>query len=109
MESNYEIATKKIVPKVRNALVEELKYKYDKTEEEIAKLLGITQAAISKKLKKGIQNKGSENEIHIDKELITEYAKKIEEGKETAQRCICKICNSVNDFGCAFSAVKNEG
>ena len=38
MNSNYEFATKKIVPLVRQVLALELKTKYNKTEDEIAKL-----------------------------------------------------------------------
>ncbi len=107
MESRYEIATKTIVPLVREALVIELTEKHNKTEEEIASILGVTQAAISKKIKKNLNRKIDEK-INIDKSLIEEYAIKIVDGSETAQNCICKVCNSVNDFGCKFSSIKNK-
>lgn len=106
MESSYEIATRKIVPLVRSALVNELIYKYNKTEDEVANILGITQAAISKKIKNNELRKKLEGDINIDNGIIEDYAKKIIDGSETAQRCICKICNSVNDFGCVFSSLK---
>ncbi len=108
MSSSYEIATRKIVPIVRSALVAELKTKYNKTEQEIARILGITQAAISKRINKTIEAPLKNEELVIDKKIIEDYTKKIVEGTETAQRCICSICNSINDFGCKFSSVKND-
>ncbi|MGC8479059.1 MAG: hypothetical protein ACP5M9_00075 [Candidatus Micrarchaeia archaeon] len=109
MPSNYENATKKIVPLVRGILILELKNKYNQTEEEIAKKLGVTQAAISKRLRT-LKSDIEKNTYYkeIDKTLIESYAKKIVDGKESADRCICAACKSINDFGCEFSSVKND-
>ncbi len=110
MESNYEIATKKIIPIVRGMLILELKNKYNKTEEEIAKKLGITQAAISKRLKTLNSESIKDNEYYnkIDIKMFEEYSRLISEGSETAEKCICAVCTSLNDFGCKFSSIKKN-
>ncbi|MEM0201510.1 MAG: HTH domain-containing protein [Candidatus Micrarchaeaceae archaeon] len=110
MESSYEIATKKIVPVVRGMLILELKNKYHKTEEEIAKKLGITQAAISKRLKTLNDESIKNNEYYekIDRKMFEDYTRLIAEGNETVEKCICSVCMSLNDFGCKFSSAKKN-
>lgn len=110
MESSYETATKKIVPVVRGMLILELKNKYNKTEEEIAKKLGITQAAISKRLKTLNSESIKNNEYYkrIDMKMFENYSRLIAEGNETAEKCICAVCMSLNDFGCKFSSLRKN-
>ncbi len=105
MASGYEKAMKEVIPTIRYALVKELKVKYNKKEEDIARSLEVTQAAISKYLRGKISEKIRDLETRVDKELIDKYAKRIAGGdKEAANICICTACKAINDFGCKFSS-----
>ncbi len=102
--SGYEKANREIVPAVRYALIKALKTRYNKREEEIARELGMTQAAISKYLNGRLSEKVRAVERRIDRSTIDVCAKNIIEGnRDMVGVCICRVCNKLNDFGCSFS------
>ena len=104
MTSTYEVAEKEVLPAVRYVLIEELSNRYHQKEVQIAKELGITQAAISKYLNGKVSDKIKEISKKLDRTLIDVYAKKIAEGdKNMVNACICTVCTNLNDFGCKFS------
>ncbi len=108
MTSAYETGEKEILPAVRYALIQELSDRYHQKEEQIAKELGITQAAISKYLNGKISDKVKGISDKLDRKLIDIYAKKIAEGDQSmVNACICTVCNKLNDFGCKFSHAKS--
>jgi predicted transcriptional regulator len=103
----YEIAAKEVIPAVRLALIKELKTKYNIKEEEISSYLGITQAAVSKYIREKYSVKIKDIEAKLDRGIIESYAKEIASGKIGAVNlCICKICTTVNNFGCSFASTK---
>ena len=110
MASGYDMATKEIIPAVRYALIKTLKTKYNKREEEIARDLGMTQAAISKYLNGRLSDRVRAFERKIDTAVIDSCAKDIKDGNSnTTNACICMVCNKFNNFGCAFSKAAHPG
>ncbi len=104
MPSMYETATNEIVPAIRSYIAKELK-KHGMSEESIANLLGVAQAAISKYLNERYSDKVKEIEGTIDKKTIDAYLNKMLSGdKAYVSACICKICQSIGTFDCAFSS-----
>ena len=100
MGTDCEMFTKKYLPSVRAYLVKQLYQKYQLTQEEVSKILGITQPAVSQYLT-GVR--GSKIELHqrvINK--INENAKKIyslyKDSKLNAidiKETFCDICGEI--------------
>ena len=110
MPSKYELASDETVPVARSIIAKALIGKYNLTESEAAKRLGVAQAAVSKyvtgKYSDNIRGKikSMEAKMQDQKELIDVYMKKISEGREEyVNACICTMCNVANGFNCAFS------
>ncbi len=107
MQNGYERASKEIVPAARVVIARRLKEKYNMTETDIAKILGIAQAAVSKYLNEDYSKlvESTAHEINMDE--IDRYIEKISKGDQIAvKKCICSVCNTMNDFDCSLSAVK---
>ncbi len=108
MSIGYERAAKEIIPAIRSAIAKELKNKYKIKEEEIAKYLGIAQAAVSKYISGKYSKKVSEIEEMLDKKMIEHYAGRIFKNEEgSVDACVCTICNKMNPFDCRFSKAEN--
>ena len=102
---DYEKADKEIVPAARLFIASELKRRYNMKEQEIADLLGVAQAAVSKYLNDRYSEKvaGLKEQIMKD-ERFNYYIEKIHERKEHyVELCICTICRTLTKFNCKFS------
>ncbi|MCD6195722.1 MAG: helix-turn-helix domain-containing protein [Staphylothermus sp.] len=98
-----EVIGKKILPLIRSYVARELIEKYKFTQIEVAKKLGITQAAVSQYLhhKRGAKSMKEFKEVIP---LIEEYSKKLAEKivvNNISQREIimeiCKICATIRE------------
>ena len=98
-----EVIGKKILPLIRSYVARELIEKYKFTQIEVAKKLGITQAAVSQYLhhKRGAKSMEEFKEVIP---LIEEYSKKLAEKivvNNISQREIimeiCKICATIRE------------
>ena len=104
MPTMYESATNEIVPAIRSYIAKELK-NHGMSEEKIAELLGVAQAAISKYVNEKYSEKVKEIESKIDASIINAYMAKMLNGEAVyVNACICKICQSLCAFDCAFSS-----
>lgn len=89
--------TKFVLPAVRAAVAEELKEKYNYTQEEIANALGVVQVAVSKYLNKRYSKKIEEIKEYIkSKALADEIVKSIvnKEEKEKIENKINLLCEN---------------
>lgn len=106
MES-YEVAVKQVIPAARLSIIKSLNSKYRLNETQISRIMGISQAAVSKYL----SGKYSDGVVHmekmVDQRLVEECTQAVAgmkgEAEGTVNMYICRICKSVNDFGCKFS------
>lgn len=110
MPSKYEVASDETVPAARSIIARALVGRYHMKEVEVAKYLGVAQAAVSKyvtgKYSDNIRDRirGMEAKLQAHRDLIDGYIKRISEGKEEyVNVCICTMCSMANDFACAFS------
>ena len=95
MKTNYEIAYGRIIPNFRRAVAQEMSLHYHLTQNEIAKRLGITQAAVSKYLSSGKSAKGSKE--------VTRFIEATMKGDSKARRgALCRACQTSRRFDCAF-------
>ncbi len=110
MPSKYEIAADETVPVAKSIIARALVEKYNIREADVARYLGVAQAAVSKyvtekysdSLKKKVEE--IEGKIQGHREVIDEYIRKIAEGKdEYVNVCVCTICSVANNIMCAFS------
>ncbi|EET89629.1 MAG: hypothetical protein LVQ97_01680 [Candidatus Micrarchaeales archaeon] len=91
MTNEYNYVTKTFLPALKSRVAKLLYLEYDFNQQEIAGLLDITQAEVSKYL----SNKNSYSKIPIkfDKIKLEELAKNIKNKNEyRAQKMICSIC-----------------
>jgi predicted transcriptional regulator len=103
MPTMYETATNEILPAIRSYIAKEL-MKHGMSEEKIANLLGVAQAAISKYVNEKYSEKVKEIESKIDTKIIDAYITKMLGGEKVyVNACICKICQSICAFDCVFS------
>lgn len=94
-----ELAVKYILPAFRSLIARNLIYKYNLSQVEAAKLLGITQAAVSYYLseKRGKKIKYFEN-LREMKELTSSVADRLEKGEmgyEEVMVEFCAICKKI--------------
>src|SRR5437588_8033995 len=102
MPTMYETATNEIVPAIRSYIAKELVNKHKMSEESVAKLLDVAQAAISKYLNGKYSERVKEIERTLNKDILEKYINEIVEGSKVhLNACICKLCQSVNSFDCA--------
>jgi len=108
--NGYERASDEIVPAVRLVIAMELRSRYNMTEERIAIILGVAQAAVSKYLNGKSSATVKEISERIDRTKISRHIEAIAKGDEAAlNQCICSLCSALNKFDCKFSAVSNVG
>lgn len=105
-----ELMAKQFLPAIRARVAKELSKKYNFNQIEIAKQLGVTQAAISKYISgdyaKNIKNFEKNKKV---KEISDEIALKISQKKMTRDELISKICHSceviLGDHDCNFGLI----
>ena len=102
MQFPCEILAKDIIPAIRAIMVKELKEKYKKPQHEIAKILGITETAVSYYLR---GTRGG-NAIQIIKktemyetilELVEDFANSPPNFEEIIAK-VCSICSRVRPY-----------
>jgi predicted transcriptional regulator len=95
MPTNYDIAYGKIIPAFRRAVAKEMSAHYHLKQAEIAKRLGITQAAVSKYLSSGKAAASSKE--------VSRFIKASIKGDHNAGRgALCRACQAERKFDCAF-------
>ena len=108
--NGYERASDEIVPAVRLVIAMELRSRYNMTEERIASILGVAQAAVSKYLNGKSSQTVKDISGQIDRAKISRHIEAIAKGDETAlNQCICSLCSVLNKFDCKFSALNAAG
>jgi predicted transcriptional regulator len=91
MTNEYNYVTKTFLPALKSRVAKLLYLKYKFNQQEIAGLLDITQAEVSKYLSD--KNAYSKSSIKFDEMKLEELAKNIKNKKEyRAQKLICSIC-----------------
>jgi predicted transcriptional regulator len=97
MQTNYEIAYGKIIPEFRRAVAREMHAHYHMKQSDIAKRLGITQAAVSKYLNSGVVKESKQY-----KEVATFIKASLEGNEKLGRQALCKACQTSRKFDCAF-------
>ncbi|MCX8188731.1 MAG: XRE family transcriptional regulator [Nitrososphaeria archaeon] len=101
-KSRCESVTRYIIPAVRGLIAKSLVEKYGFSQSDAARMLGITQAAVSYYIssKRGskVSKKLEENSMVM--EIIMSMTKKIAEtkGSEKADIDLCEICKILDDY-----------
>mgnify|MGYP001600035139 CR=1 FL=1 len=94
-----ETIIKRFLPAIRSSVTKELFNKYNFTQEEIAKRLGVTQASISKylsgKYTKSIKDLEKKQKI---KEISEKLSLFIASNKANKVKLVSHICNSCVEF-----------
>ncbi len=109
MIDGYEKAANEVVPAARVVIAKQLKERYNLTEANIARILGVAQAAVSKYLNDEYSAVVDNASKKIDAATIDAHIGAIAKGSKPALKsCICSICNSMNSFGCKFSYVEGS-
>ncbi len=99
--TSYIAAYDYIVPAARASIAKALVKKHKMSEKDAAKMLGVTQAAISKYVSSKYSQKIKEIESKIDSAAIDSYVAKVVKGDvEQVGNCICHVCQTVNPFDC---------
>ncbi|MGI0134433.1 MAG: transcriptional regulator [Candidatus Micrarchaeaceae archaeon] len=98
--TSYEVVMKRFVPAFRSSAARMMINDYGLRQQQAAKILGTTQAAISKYLsEKAPKNKG----IKIDQKQVREYIERmLKHHEHGGQKALCKMCQSNVKFDCAF-------
>ncbi len=94
-----ETIIKRFLPAIRSSITKELFNKYDFNQEEIAKRLGVTQAAVSKYL----SGKYAQNIKNLEKnKKIKEISKKLSSlivaDRNNKAKLVSHVCNSCIEF-----------
>lgn len=100
MLSNYEKVYKIILPKLRESSAKILATNYGKTQEEIASLLGVTQAAVSKYLNPNKVERKSTGIVIRRSKLKKMVEGVVSRNDSKAQRHMCSICQDNVNFKC---------
>lgn len=95
MTTNYEIAYGRVIPAFRRAVAREMSSHYHMTQTEIARRLGITQAAVSKYLSSGKAATGS-------KEIIRFIEASMKGNHDASRGALCRACQAERKFDCAL-------
>ena len=110
MSSKYEATAGGYVPAARSIIAHTLIEKYHKSEVEVAKHMGVAQAAVSKymtgKYSEGLKRRMEELNAKIgeNRQLFDFYIKNVASGDdEHANACVCALCGMANGFSCSFS------
>lgn len=99
--TSYITAYDYVVPAARASIAKSLVKRHNMSEKEAAKLLGVTQAAVSKYVSSKYSDRIKEIEVRIDQDTLESYVLKAIEGKgEQVGKGICQVCQRVNPFDC---------
>ncbi len=99
--TSYIAAYDYVVPAARASIAKALVKKHNMSEKDAAKMLGVTQAAISKYVSSKYSQKIKDIEGRIDPNEIDGYVSKIVKGDDVqVGNCICHVCQMVNPFDC---------
>ena len=108
MASAYETANNEIVPAIRSYIAKELVNKHKMSQEKVANLLHVAQAAVSKYINGNYSETVKNIEEKLSKKILDKYIDKIAQGKDSyVDPCICKMCQTVNSFNCNSSSAGN--
>ncbi|MDE1825919.1 MAG: helix-turn-helix domain-containing protein [Candidatus Micrarchaeota archaeon] len=108
MPSTYETATNEIVPAIRSYLAKELVNKHKMSQEKVAELLNVAQAAVSKYINGNYSDRVKGIEEKLSRKVLDKYVERIAQGEEEyVNPCICKMCQTIKSFDCAFSSAEN--
>ncbi len=104
MRTEYESVMKELLPALRASAAKRLSAHYGMTQNKIAKLLGITQAATSKYLngRYSIGVKRFEGKYINRKEVDTFVEKLVANDKLGAQETVCRMCSRNLSFRCGL-------
>ncbi len=109
MANGYQRASKEIVPAARLLIAKQLKEKYNMSETNIAAVMGVAQAAVSKYLNGKYSKTVERVSRELDAGCMDRYLSYIAKGdQKVLKSCICSLCHSVNSFGCKFSPFSDE-
>ncbi len=101
-----ETITKNFLPAIKIAVAKELSEKYNRTETDIAKSLGITQAAVSKYLTGAVSLRIKDaSETSIIRKMASEIAAKAakELSKDSVSQEVCNSClHNSGDMTCGY-------
>jgi hypothetical protein len=112
MKIPCEIVVWHILPLVRREIAKELVNEHGLSQAQVARMFGVTDAAISQYLKKKRgDNLMIENSANYDKLLVEvkESARLMMDGKSDFTNEMCRICRCVKDLGILKEIYKNLG
>ncbi len=99
--TNYEEVYYKFMPAFRSHVAKRMVRELDMTQQEAAKLLGTTQAAINGYLTERIAGNSKRITQKIDEKEIKLFIENIMRGKgHAAQKSVCKVCQTHKRFDC---------
>lgn len=97
MPTNYEITHNVTLPQFRRAAAARMSSSYGMKQQDIAKVMHVSQAAVSKYLK------SSKPKIKMSESDLTSYIKSLISGNEHGSRkALCNVCQSNRRFSCSF-------
>jgi predicted transcriptional regulator len=98
-KNSYDYVAYKFIPQLKARAAMVLFNKYRLTQQNISKMLGVSQAEVSKYLKRG--NSIGYSKIKIKNKDIDAFAKSIIMKNEyDAQKAVCKICPKGSNKSC---------
>ncbi len=93
MKTEYESMVKEFLPALRARAAKLMAQRYGISQTEIARLLGTTQAAVSKYLSNSYSNKVKEIEAQLGQKEVKGFVSSVVNGEGyEAQRSVCKMC-----------------
>ena len=97
--TSYEDVMKKFMPAFRSSAAKMMVNDYGLRQQQVAKILGTTQAAISKYLKQQPKSNG----MKIEQSQVKNYIEQmLKHHDHSGQKALCKMCQSNIKFDCAF-------
>ena len=111
MKMPCELMVTHILPVAKGALAKELVSKYGKSQVEVARMFGVTSAAVSQYIK-GVRGGGGmiDKTVYRDDfyDMLSETARKISEGMHFNE-AMCSICGYVKNSGMLRALYVYEG
>jgi predicted transcriptional regulator len=100
MDANYDVVLREFMPALKGNLARTMALKYKLKQVEIARLIGVTQAEISKYVN-GKQPKG--NGIVFDHGSIDKIARyMLSHNEHEAQKAVCSMCPKGMSLSCSL-------
>lgn len=93
MRTDYESMVKEFLPALRASAAKLMAQRYGISQVEIARLLGTTQAAVSKYLSGSYSAKVRAIEVQLSRGEVEGFVRSVVNGEGyEAQRSVCKMC-----------------